>query len=152
MPPKYLQKLLAANAAAKNKPKRPLLKVSWEDEVKSKPRFKKSATTSSLASSVLSKPNYWDFANSPLIKNVAPTSQYEEDELNARRNPSHYPQWLPSDTHSQKVQLLRRYKEFHGRLHPSKEAKEQQRALAKLSAQSASPIDMRPFESNYFRQ
>jgi hypothetical protein len=158
MPPKqrkWLREYLAAKAEADANPvKRPLPRAGWEDQpqVKSRTQFKKSVTFSNPVSSASSKDNFWDFASSPLIAKVRATTEAEEYELQCRRDPLYRPKRLRSDTQYDWTQLLLRHQEHKGRKYPTKEAREQQKALARLSAQDASPIDLRPFESNFFRQ
>ena len=152
MPPKYLRDLLAANELAKSKPKRPVAKVSWEDQVRSKPRYTRSVKSTGAPSRVISKDNYSSFADSPLIRDVLPTTSFEEDELQKRRNPLYCPKRLSSDSGARFQQCLLRHQAAWQQAHPTREEREQARALAKLRAQDASPIDLRPFESNRFDQ
>lgn len=155
MPPKqqkWLRDYLAANELAKANPPRAVRQASWELEGISKKQSKKNVTFIDPKSVPLSRSRYTHFEGS-LTQSVRDTTQEEEDELQKRRDPLYKPRRLHSDTEWQYKQLMLRHKEAWGVAHPSKEAREQLRALRKYSAQEASSIaGCQPFASNYFKQ
>ena len=148
--PTYLRNLQAANALAKANPKRPLPRASWEEI--SKPQFKKNVQFTD-AKSVPSSSDRSTLFEGELTRHVRDTTQEEEKELQNRRDPRYKPRRLYSDTKWQYAQAVLRYKEAWGIAHPSKEATEQARALAKYSAQESSSVaGYQRFASNFFRQ